>query len=271
MDNFEYLLRLNIEIEGLLRVAECRKSESVKMLLIEKSEEFLATLKAALADCNTTARQQENDCDASAAECAGTADVTAPTSETESTKAEIDKTDDAAAGEINCPGDTRSDSASDITDATDNVAKNKEGDIPETTPKPAQRTNQENETVLEMDIDVSPDEIMVPPAFIPGKQQAKLPDNNSVSAPQHVVRVDEMIQRRSSQDLKKAFTLNDRYKYIREIFDRDPAYFDEVLGHLSQLDTLDEAYDYLLGDISLDHEDETVKEFLSVVFNHFNA
>ena len=47
------------------------------------------------------------------------------------------------------------------------------------------------------------------------------------------------------RDIRSAISLNDRVLFINRLFDEDPVAFQETLTHLNQMETLDEAVDYL--------------------------
>lgn len=259
MENIKQLLELNIEIEGLLRVAEYRKSEIVDSLLLAKSKKFLDILNAAIADDKLCTDPSI------VAHSINDQQVVADT-EVENMVCTL-----KAAETNHIP--QKAENIDDIDDTDENIP-----DI----------MSEEIETVLEMDtsgqetldcpIVVTHDQ----PEFNPDTKKEKeeavnIESQNEISPSilssdsNHVMRLDEMIHRQSSRDLKKAFSLNDRFRYIREIFNNDAEYFDETINNLEMLSNLDDVYDYLLGDIGLNHEDETVKDFLEIIYNHFNA
>ena len=47
------------------------------------------------------------------------------------------------------------------------------------------------------------------------------------------------------RDIRSAISLNDRVLFINRLFDEDPVVFQETLTHLNQMETLDQAVDYL--------------------------
>lgn len=246
MNNIKRLLELNIEIEGLLRVAEYRNSETIESLLISKAKQFIEILNS---------------------------DIAGDKSESDITKtipSDIESKEENRSVDITATPITESNISSPIyspvIDESSSVV------------------SEEMETMLELENETNekPEEDTVtstlPPVFIPSIQQQSNEQeeiSTEISIPSeddgHVMRIDEMIHRQSSRNLKKAFSINDRFRYIREIFDNDSAYFDETVKNLELLSNIDEVYDYLLGDMGLNHEDQTVKEFLSIIYNHFNV
>lgn len=68
--------------------------------------------------------------------------------------------------------------------------------------------------------------------------------------------------------LSKAFTLNDRFRFKRELFGGNDADFTDTLQLLSEMETYGEAEDYLLNDMMWDCDSEPVKDFLSILANN---
>lgn len=95
--------------------------------------------------------------------------------------------------------------------------------------------------------------------------------NVSVAERDDSLRMDELLSRREAQDLRRAFTLNDKFRYRRELFDSNDALFADTLNTLSAMHSLDEALDYLYKDMGWNPEDDNVKDFVATITNHFNA
>ncbi len=68
--------------------------------------------------------------------------------------------------------------------------------------------------------------------------------------------------------LLQAFTLNDRFRFTRMLFNGDSEDFSETVNLLAQLPTKEDAHDYLINDLMMDPGDEVVKEFLSFIDAH---
>lgn len=85
------------------------------------------------------------------------------------------------------------------------------------------------------------------------------------------IKLDEMLSRRESADLRKAFTLNDKYRFRRELFGGSDSDFNHTLDLLMHMDSYDEACRYLLGDLCWDEGKPEVEDFLTIVKRHFQA
>lgn len=71
-------------------------------------------------------------------------------------------------------------------------------------------------------------------------------------------------------DIRKAFTINDRFRFRRELFAGDDSAFMAVLDNLAKCSTLAEADEYLAG-MPWDRDSDVIAEFMAVVSNHFNG
>ncbi|MDE6116113.1 MAG: hypothetical protein K2G33_01225, partial [Duncaniella sp.] len=75
--------------------------------------------------------------------------------------------------------------------------------------------------------------------------------------------------RERAKDIFKAFTLNDKFRFRREVFRNSQDEFDETLDVISQMNTFDEAEEYFYNDLCWDADNEDVKEFMDTVRKHF--
>ena len=91
------------------------------------------------------------------------------------------------------------------------------------------------------------------------------------SASDAAIRVDEMLSRRSTADLRKAFTLNDKYRFRRELFGNSDAAMTDALNVIAAMHSGTEAEEYLYGDLGWDEMQPDVKDFMAVVKSHFET
>ena len=85
------------------------------------------------------------------------------------------------------------------------------------------------------------------------------------------LKLDEMLSARQSADLSKAFTLNDKYRFRRELFGGSDSDFSQTIGLIVQMNSYEEARDYLLHDLCWDSHNEAVEDFLTIIKRHFQA
>lgn len=81
--------------------------------------------------------------------------------------------------------------------------------------------------------------------------------------------LDERLARERAADISKAFTLNDRFRFRRELFNNSDEEFKETLDVVASMTSMDEAEDYFFNDLCWDPAKDEVKEFMAIVAKHF--
>ncbi len=82
-------------------------------------------------------------------------------------------------------------------------------------------------------------------------------------------RLEDKLSRERAKDIFKAFTINDKFRFRRELFRNSQDEFDETLDVIAQMSNFDEAEEYFYNDLCWDPESEIVKEFMETVRKHF--
>ncbi len=90
----------------------------------------------------------------------------------------------------------------------------------------------------------------------------------AISSPDSV-RVDEKLQRTISKNFRHAFSINDRFRFRRELFSNSDAEMNDALDMVESMHSLDEAEDYFYGDLGWDKDVEEVADFMEIVRRHF--
>lgn len=83
------------------------------------------------------------------------------------------------------------------------------------------------------------------------------------------LKVDELIARKESADLRKAFTLNDKFRFRRTIFGGSDQQFVSTLGELEKLSRYEDALTLLAEVLPPDGEDN--EDFLNIIKQHFDS
>ena len=65
------------------------------------------------------------------------------------------------------------------------------------------------------------------------------------------------------------FSINDRYRFKRELFSGSDADFNNTLALVASMDNYDEAEDYFLGDLQWDPTSQDVTDFLEILKRYF--
>lgn len=157
---------------------------------------------------------------------------------------------------------------------------------PEPEPEPVQQP--EPEPVQQPELEPEPiDEPVAPPEPVQQPEPEPVPepldepeldtpepDDDDVPRPpfsfsEPTLRVDQKLQRTISKDLRKAFSINDRFRFRRELFEGSEAEFVDAINMIEAMHSYEEAQDYFLGDLGWDINVPEVEEFLGIVRNHF--
>ncbi len=86
-----------------------------------------------------------------------------------------------------------------------------------------------------------------------------------------VLNVEQMIACQGSKDLRKAFTINDKFRFRRELFGNSDTEMTDAINLASAMTSLNEAKEYFYNDLEWDAENEDVKDFMTIIANHFKA
>ena len=81
--------------------------------------------------------------------------------------------------------------------------------------------------------------------------------------------VDEALRRKRSSDLHKAFSLNDRFRYRRELFANSDVEMNDTLNLVETMHSFAEAEDFFYGDLEWDKESPEVVDFMEIIKNYF--
>lgn len=81
--------------------------------------------------------------------------------------------------------------------------------------------------------------------------------------------VDEVLRRKRSSDLHKAFSLNDRFRYRRELFANNDVEMNDTLNLVETMQSFAEAEEFFYGDLEWDRESPEVVDFMEVIKNYF--
>ena len=83
------------------------------------------------------------------------------------------------------------------------------------------------------------------------------------------VTLEEALQRQQAKELRKALSLNDRFRFRRELFGNSDIRMNETLALIDAMQSYDEAEDYILNDLHWDMDNPEVAEFMKIVQKHF--
>lgn len=111
-----------------------------------------------------------------------------------------------------------------------------------------------------------------PAGKAPVTQPAAMPEyvaDDDVITYSNELRVDEMLSRREARSLRRAFTINDKFRFRRELFGNDDKLFGNTIDMIEALKNMDDAIVYMRDDLGWNLDDDNVKDFAAIVANHF--
>ena len=103
------------------------------------------------------------------------------------------------------------------------------------------------------------------------EQPAPAEEPVTEAAPVAELRLDEKLARQNSRDLRKAFSLNDRFRFRRELFGNSDERMNEALSAVKSMATIDEAHDCFYNTLGLDKTSTDVADFIAVIEHHISA
>ncbi|MDL2266176.1 hypothetical protein LJC43_07330, partial [Parabacteroides sp. OttesenSCG-928-G21] len=93
--------------------------------------------------------------------------------------------------------------------------------------------------------------------FGDAKEKAILADKKAT------IFLNEILEKKTLSDFRKAFSLNDRFRYKRELFGGDEEKMNKALSDLNEIQTYEDSITYLHTELNWNIEDESVTEFIS--------
>lgn len=71
-------------------------------------------------------------------------------------------------------------------------------------------------------------------------------------------------------DLRHAISLNDSFRFVRELFGGDASRMNDMLGRLSAAPSLDKAVDIFVSEVHPDEENESATDFIELLKKYFS-
>ena len=106
---------------------------------------------------------------------------------------------------------------------------------------------------------------------IEAEPEPEIIKNVDETAPEAIITLDEAFIRNKARDLKSAFSLNDTFRFRRELFGNSAADMNDAIDLVNAMNSYEEAEDYFINDLGWDAESDEVGEFMEIIRNHFIA
>lgn len=145
----------------------------------------------------------------------------------------------------------------DDTNAKENEGQPEENDMPET-----EQILQEDETTSENE---------QPSAeILAEKFQSKKSVNEALNSKVEKKKdVSSVIKKKPLKDIGAGIGINDRFLFVRELFDGDKEHYNETIQVLNNFNSFDNAYAFLKEEFNWDMEDENVVRLIELVERRF--
>ena len=108
----------------------------------------------------------------------------------------------------------------------------------------------------------------VPFAVEPASPVAELP--HKAAAPERSgLFLNDLLEKKNLSDFRKAFSLNDRFRFRRELFGGDEARLNKAINDLNELHSYEDSVTYLNNELKWNIEDEAVADFIKLLEKRF--
>lgn len=143
----------------------------------------------------------------------------------------------------------------------------------EAEPEPEIEPEVEAEPEIEEEPEPEPEEELEPEIVpeIEAEPEPEIIKNVDETAPEAIITLDEAFIRNKAKDLKSAFSLNDTFRFRRELFGNSAADMNDAIDLVNAMNSYEEAEDYFINDLGWDAESDEVGEFMEIIRNHFIA
>lgn len=272
MNYYPKLLSYTIEIEGLLRVMQQNPSQEAADMLVEKIDAFNALYyEASTAGDNSAEITQPIDKPREPqSEKPAEEEPQPPVKKETRTMPETEDITGVNGLETDLHGGLEaivSDEDDEITDpnpeAADERAEAAEAAEREASCAEIRRQAEEAPCKAEMELEAERQTEM--------KLEAERQSREAKRQAREPMRLDEVLTKREFSDLDKAITLNDRFRFTRELFGGSDSLYRQTIATLKSIPTLEDAREYLLFDLGFDAQNENVADFLEIIENHYSA
>ena len=79
----------------------------------------------------------------------------------------------------------------------------------------------------------------------------------------------DILEKKNLSDFRKAFSLNDRFRFRRELFGGNEDKMNEAITDLNDIHSYEESVTYLNNELKWNIEDEAVADFLKLLEKRF--
>lgn len=283
--NIEELITINYELEGLLYLAMHRGDDTPKevwSLISDKIKSLNEGISPAVEDDDV---DTDDTPDNAVISCCDETDVTADEQpeieEPENQEEELEEdTADSCQPQLTIIGESTEELPEHCNaepEAPCSDIEQEPSTEPEPIAEPMPETTVEIETVEPEPEEEEEPELKEEPE--PEEEQEE-PEDEEIAMPQYdttdtdneePIRLDEKLARENSRNLRKAFSLNDMFRFRRELFGNSATEMTDTLNLVEAMSSLSEANDYFYNDLEWDASNPEVQDFMDIIAKHFSG
>ena len=84
------------------------------------------------------------------------------------------------------------------------------------------------------------------------------------------ISLNDILEKKNLSDFRKAFSLNDRFRFRRELFGGNEEKMNKAIADLNDLSSYEESVTYLNKVLNWNIEDDSVADFIKLLENRFS-
>ncbi len=115
-------------------------------------------------------------------------------------------------------------------------------------------------------ISITEDTVEEGSQFMDDKQETTNPENVIIQEDE-----DEIAHTKQNNDLASLFTINDKYRFRRELFGNNNSDLTDTFNLVSAMNSYSEAKDYFIDDLGWDSNSEEVINFMAIIDRYFKS
>lgn len=151
-----------------------------------------------------------------------------------------------------------------VTSPQPEVPEVKEVESPISEPQKIEVPMEQPETAKQPIVEkrATPEEAIQKETVAQTTSKAGIPEKAAVS-------LNEILEKQNLSDFRKAFSLNDRFRFRRELFGGDEARMNKAITELNEIHTYEESMSYLHNELNWNIEDPAVTDFIKLLEKRF--
>ncbi len=97
----------------------------------------------------------------------------------------------------------------------------------------------------------------------------EVPSSKGIPTERSGLFLNDLLEKKNLSDFRKAFSLNDRFRFRRELFGGDEARMNKAINDLNELHSYEDSITYLNNELKWNIEDEAVADFIKLLEKRF--